>query len=109
MQKTEIKIGKKISTSISMSNEQLELLDLICLSCENSRSAIIIDLIESSNNQLDKMILNIAERIVADYNKNEKEFNDYLKAARIWLTQKKISAYYIKKIMVEAKKIHEAQ
>jgi len=108
MQKSEIKIGKKISTSISMSNEQLELLDLICLSYENSRSAIIIDLIESSNNQLDKMILKIAERIVADYNKDAKEFDSYLKAARIWLAQKKISAYHIKKIIEEAKKIHGA-
>lgn len=101
----QLDIGRKVITSISMTKEQLEILDLICLGCENTRSAVIIDLIESSSN-IDKTIETVAYRIVANYSKKNIDFDPYLNAAKTWLVQKRISAYHIERIIEEAKKIH---
>ena len=101
-----IDIGGKVVTSISMTEEQLETLDLLSLGNEDSRSATISRMITEI--EVEPPIKKIAERIVANYSKNNDNFARYLKAAEVWLSQKKISPYYIEKIIAEVKRNYEA-
>lgn len=100
-----LQIGNKIITSISMSKEQQDVLDLISLSEEVSRSAVINKLLSEHINESEN-IKKIAQRVVANYSESNIDFESFIKAAGSWLAQKKISAYYTEKILEEVKKIH---
>lgn len=109
MQETEksLSIGNKIITSISISKEQLDVLNLISLGSENSRSEVINRLLTECNN-IEEIITTIAQRIVANYSESNIDFESFIKAAGSWLAQKKISAYHSERILEEAKKLHAA-
>ena len=102
-----IEIGGRVITSISMSAEQLETLDLLSLSNEESRSGLVSKLISDRSN-INSSIKIIANRILSNYEKIGGDFENYMRAAEVWLFEKKISQYYIKKISQEVKKLHEA-
>ena len=102
-----VEIGGRVITSISMSEEQLETLDLLTLSNEESRSGMISKWISDRSN-ISTAIKTIANRIMSNYSKVGGDFDNYMRAAEVWLFEKKISQYYIKKISQEVKKLHEA-
>jgi len=102
MPPTKIDIGERVVTSISMPVEQLEMLDLLSLSYEETRSSMISKLI-IERNEVEESIKKIAERILSNFCKSDSNFEDYLRAAGVWLNQKKISTYHTEKILQQAR------
>ena len=97
-----INIGKPVIISASVSKETLEILDLLSLHHEESRSSMFTKLIKE-NFEANDSIRAIAEKIVANYCESNVNFEDYLKSASIWLEQKKINNYYSERIIQEVR------
>ena len=97
-----VDIGRKVITSISMSKEELEKLDLLALACYKTRSTMITQLV--SGFCKDSLpVKKIVERIFIDYLNSDTEFETFIGAATVWLTEKKISPYYVGKIIAEVR------
>ena len=99
---TKINIGKPIIISASVSKETLEMLDLLALHQDESRSSMFTKLIVNGTDT-NESIRAIAEKIVANYCESNANFEDYLKSAAIWLEQKKINGYYTERIIQEVR------
>ncbi len=105
--KTKLNIGKPVIISASVSKEQLEIIDLLALHHQETRSKMFGKLIVE-NSDIDASIRAIAERVVANYCESNVNFNDFLKSAGVWLEQKKISNYYIERIIQEVRNRYAA-
>jgi len=105
--KIKLNIGKPIIISASVSKEQLEILDLLSLHHQTTRSAMFAKLI-IDHSDIDASIRAIAERVVANYCEINVNFDDFLRSAGIWLEQKKISQYYIERIIQEVRNRYAA-
>lgn len=102
----ELKIEREI-ISASISKSQRELLDLLALKNETTRSDMFSRLLTENTDQ-NQTIRAIAERLVANYCESNVGLEVFLRSAKVWLEQKKISAYYIERIIGEVKHRYEA-
>jgi len=101
-----LKIEREI-ISASVSKSQRELLDLVALKNETTRSDMFSRLL-TEQVDANQTIRAIAERLVANYCEANVGIDVYLRAAKTWLEQKKISAYYIERIIQEIRHRYEA-
>lgn len=100
MDDVNIDIGDKLIISMSLTKEQVSMLDLMSLSHQVSRSMMIARLL-TLHSTPDAFVKEIAERVTANYCEKNVEFEKYLSSARIWLEQKKINQYHIERIIQE--------
>jgi len=103
MTEAPIEIGAKEVYTLSSTREQLSLLDLMALRHQITRSVMVARLI-SLHSDPDVFISEVSERITADYCEKNVDFEVYLRSAKIWLEQKKISTYYRERIIEEVRR-----
>ena len=99
--------GKKVITTISATEEQLSILDLMALRHEVTRSAMLSRLIVL-HADVDVNVCEVAERITGKYCESNVPFEGFLDSAKTWLEQKKISQFHIERIIDEIRRNHEA-
>ena len=104
--KSLIGIGEKVITTISFVKEQLNILDLIALRYQVTRSGMISKLI-MLHSDIDVNIREIVEHLIGDYAQTNMPFDDYVSAAEVWLEQKNISTYHRERIIEELRKNYE--
>jgi hypothetical protein len=101
-----ITVGEKVIFTLSATKEQKEMLDLMALRHEVTRSIMFSRLI-SLHADTNVNIKIIADRLIANYCDTNIPFDQFLKSAAVWLESKKISTYYIERIIEEIKRNYE--
>lgn len=102
-----LKKNKRIGTSITLSEKELNFLDLLALRKGLKRSPSISYLIKEKYSQLPKIIKEITDKIWSDWEENtEHDFETYLKLVSSGLHGKNIVNDHIKLIIDELKAKH---
>ncbi len=101
----ELLAGKKVTFTLSATEEQLAILDLTALRHEVSRSAMTARLI-LLHADVDINIGEVAERLTGKYCEKNVSFEKYLNACESFLESKKISQYHIERVIEEIRRNH---